>query len=67
MTRDVTGNDICYCYVATIGEKATHYPWRVCSNCKTNIDDIPDKCPSCGFTIAGFVDEYIRRKKIILD
>ena len=58
--------DIC-CGIITIGERAKHYPWRICTNCGGNVETIPERCPHCNAKVMGFADRYIRRKKIVLD
>lgn len=55
------------CGIITIGEKDVHYPWRICTNCRGNVENVPDNCPHCGARVVTFEDRYIRRKTIVLD
>lgn len=52
------------CTIDTIGKKGVHYPWRVCSYCGGNIEDVPDECPYCGAKVLGYRDKYIRRVRV---
>lgn len=56
-----------FCNIITIGENKKHYPWRICSYCGGNIEDMPERCPYCNAIVIGLEDRYVRRKRIVLD
>ena len=62
-----SGNSNLLCNIITVGEKGVHNPWRICSNCGSNIETVSSHCSRCDAKIAGFIDKYIRKKTIVLD
>ena len=54
--------DIC-CNIITIGERAKHYPWRICTNCGGNVVDIPERCPYCNAKVLGLPTNMFARRR----